>query len=104
MYHKKQVFSAFIEAERGALNIRASYPNPPSAGVSFFFNYPSISIHILPSCRIKKQLALSPCLIKYSPSSTLQKLNFSIRISLIDSSRYEKVKCETKESEMIFLS
>jgi len=42
IYHKKLVVYAFMEAERGALNNNANYPNPPSAGDSFFLNYPSI--------------------------------------------------------------
>lgn len=49
MYHKKQVVSALIEADRGALNIRANSPKPPSAGVNLFFISPSISTVIFPS-------------------------------------------------------
>ena len=48
MYQRKQVVSALIEADLGALKSKANYPNPPSAGFSLFLISPSISTFILP--------------------------------------------------------
>ncbi len=42
IYHKKQVVSALIDAERGALNSKPSSPNPPSGGPILLRISPSI--------------------------------------------------------------
>lgn len=62
--HKKLVLLALIDADRGDEYIKASSPKP-SPDSNFFLILPSISTASSPSCRIKNELALSFCFIKY---------------------------------------
>jgi hypothetical protein len=91
--HKNDDLRALIEAERGAEYRRANYPNPSPASMCLLTT-PLISTASFPSCRIKKELAMLFCFIRYCPSRTLQSLNLasrSYRISL-SSMRLVKVK------------
>jgi len=88
--HKNDDFNAFIDADRGAEYIRASYPNP-SPGKIFFLTTPLISKASFPSWRMKKQLALLFCFMRYWPSIILHNLNFSRRRSRIS---FSEINCE----------
>ena len=95
--HRKDDFVAFIDADLEAEYRRANSPNPYPDSI-FLFATPLISTVSSPSCRIKKELAWSFCLIRYSPLFTLQSINFSNSNSCISLSwiKVENVKCELK--------
>jgi hypothetical protein len=103
--HKSDGFNALIEADRGAEYRRASSPNP-SPCYMHLFETPLISTASFPSWRMKNELAILFCFIKYCPSLTLQSLNFSRSSSLISlsSMRAEKVKCVFRLLRMSVLS
>ena len=103
--HKKHGLFAFIDADLGDEYSNASYPNP-CPDYNFFFILPSIYTASSPSWRIKKELALSFCFIKYSPLFTRHNLNLSskfycITLSLI---KLENIKCEPRLLIIRFLS
>lgn len=97
MNHKKDDLVAFMDADREAEYKRANSPNPYPDYI-FLFATPLISTVSSPSCRIKKELAWSFCLIRYSPLFTLQSINFSNSSSCISLSwiKVENVKWELR--------
>lgn len=91
--HRKDDFRAFIEADRGAEYSSANYPKPSPASMCLFTT-PLISTASFPSCRMKNELAMVFCFMRYCPSRTLHSLNLarsSYRIYL-SSMRLVKVK------------
>lgn len=64
--HNNDVFKALIEADLGAEYKRANYPKP-SPGSIHLLETPLIYTASLPSCRMKNELALLLCFIKYCP-------------------------------------
>lgn len=95
--HKCECFPALIEADRGAEYSRANSPKP-SPGKIVLLASPLIYTVNLPSCKMKKELALSFCFIRYSDSFTLHILNFykSAYWSILSSIKLERVKWDLR--------
>ena len=91
MNHKKEDFRALIEADLGAEYKSANSPNPSPASM-FLFTTPFISTANFPSWRIKNELAIEFCFMRYCPSSTLHNLKLSKRSSLSSLSYMRLVK------------
>ena len=102
---RKEDFAALMVAERGDEYRRANYPKPYPDSI-FLFIAPFISTSSSPSWRMKKELALSFCFMRYSPLLMRQSLNFSSRVSWMSLSltREEKVKWRLKLLRMRVLS
>ena len=99
--HNKLFFLAKIEADRGVEYSKANSPNP-SPLLIFPYASPLTSTCKSPSSKMKKQVALSFCFIKYSPCSTWHILNCSMSWSwsTLSVMSEEKVKWLARLLEM----
>lgn len=97
IYHKCECFTALIEADLGAEYRRANSPKP-SPGRIVLLVSPLIYTVSFPSCKMKNELALSFCFIRYSPSFTLHIWNLSSKVSwsCLSSIRLESVKWDLR--------